>query len=288
MLRTVIFIAAVASLVLIAAWRLHDPARTPPEAGRPSAANAPAAAAFSPPVPAASREIETIPYRAPAGESAEATEEREDPEVPSAEAAARPAGSLRNVAVVVRHSAGPVPSGTAWLLVRGGEAPPEELDWRQRQGVRRELLDLDGAAVFSGVPVGSCLVGLDLGQGLVRESEVLVREGRGQPGVVFTFGDSALEGRILDAEGRPAAGARVQAAFAVRAGKPVTAAWTVAGPDGRYRLPDLPAGRCVLAACIAGTRWTAEGRHERRIDLEAGTERFEDVQAAAAGTPPGR
>jgi hypothetical protein len=220
-----------------------------------------------------------VPYRAPEpgpGEPAPAAESAVDPDSESP-AAPRKEEAGHAISVVVRHAAGPVPKGSARLLRVDDGTYPEGLDWSGNAKARTEPLGPDGHATFRGVPEGVYLVGLDLGEGIVRESEVHVDPGRGSRRVQFSFGGSTLEGRVYTARG-PADGARVQVAFRARAGQPVTAAWTTAAPDGRFRFDALPAGRCILAASLASSRWTGEARATRSLELEDGEPRVEDLE----------
>lgn len=271
MIRTPSILVVFSLAAVVLGWRLL---LTPED---PSAAAPPRLGDFTGPFepPAADRDsgpvagMEAVPFAAPG------------PEVGSPGVSAAPEGSMAGseppaagppaggIAVLARDSAGPAPRGTAWILPVAEDGLPEDAEWTRRPSARGRALDADGAAVHAGLPEATYVVGLELEGRLVREARVRVTPGRGTVQVVFALGDARIEGRVLDAQGAPVAGAPVRLDSIPRAGRPATFAWTAASAEGRFAFSRLPAGAGVLSAGWP-SRWDQGGRCVRRVELEAG------------------
>jgi hypothetical protein len=106
----------------------------------------------------------------------------------------------------------------------------------------------DGAFTFTGVPAGDYVLGVAQGDFTLKDSapEMAVWPGKtfeAPPLQLRRTG--ALEGRVLDEQGRAAEGVEVQA----RQGVEIHEAVTDAG--GRYRLRQLPPGEYAIAVALA-------------------------------------
>lgn len=121
---------------------------------------------------------------------------------------------------------------------------------------REALTDRNGAYEIGGLPVGPATIDVDTPPGVDRrylQREVTLRDARGCSQRDFQLTYSAIvTGRVVDAEGRPIAGARVDAVDFELAGHRPPAYQHPARTDaeGRFTFETLPPGRYVFGLAL--------------------------------------
>ena len=176
------------------------------------------------------------------------------------------------------------------VRTRSGEPLPraeirlQRVEDSPRPGPTRAFTDESGAFATDPPGPGSYFVWASaLGYLDARAGPIEVKEGQTAEGVSISLlpvGEASLSGRVMDLEGEPLSGVKVEA---VSPGYALgTAVEKTTGPDGRYRFEALTAGSTEVSFFCLAPEAAPEAavRSKAPVNLQAGVEATRDAKLA--------